>query len=182
MVLTNIKQFASELGLSPERLVEQLNKAGVAKRGFELYLESARHLHGISTIALRYADFAADDAWGGLGGWVIYNKSLPLAPLAVTIEADERIGARGEVVRKLRSAPAPKGERRSGTRVVAPATDDRRATPKSVTLQPRGASSTFSGLTSRWMTPALWASESPDANLRIRIAAVRGCTGLAGLQ
>ncbi|GHD80264.1 translation initiation factor IF-2 [Vogesella fluminis] len=35
MVLTNIKQFASELGLSPERLVEQLNKAGVAKRGFE---------------------------------------------------------------------------------------------------------------------------------------------------
>ena len=35
MVLTNIKQFASELGLSPERLVEQLNKAGVAKRGLE---------------------------------------------------------------------------------------------------------------------------------------------------
>ncbi len=32
---------------------------------------------------------------GGLGGWVIYNKSLPLAPLALTIEADERIGARG---------------------------------------------------------------------------------------
>jgi N-methylhydantoinase A len=38
---------------------------------------------------------------GGLGGWVIYNKSAPLAPLALTIEADERIGARGDVVRKL---------------------------------------------------------------------------------
>ena len=38
---------------------------------------------------------------GGLGGWVIYNKSLPLAPLALTIEADERIGAKGDVVRKL---------------------------------------------------------------------------------
>jgi N-methylhydantoinase A len=35
---------------------------------------------------------------------VIYNKSLPMAPLAVTIEADERIGARGELVRKLDEA------------------------------------------------------------------------------
>lgn len=38
---------------------------------------------------------------GGLGGWVIYNKSLPMAPLACTIEADERVGARGEIVRPL---------------------------------------------------------------------------------
>ncbi len=41
---------------------------------------------------------------GGLGGWVIYNKSLPMAPLALTIEADERVGAGGEVVRKLDEA------------------------------------------------------------------------------
>ncbi|MCW5572838.1 MAG: hydantoinase/oxoprolinase family protein [Steroidobacteraceae bacterium] len=38
---------------------------------------------------------------GGLGGWVIYNKSLPLAPLACTIEADERVSAKGEVVEAL---------------------------------------------------------------------------------
>ncbi|MDE2305122.1 MAG: hydantoinase/oxoprolinase family protein [Gammaproteobacteria bacterium] len=38
---------------------------------------------------------------GGLGGWVIYNKSLPMAPLECTIEAHERIGARGEVVESL---------------------------------------------------------------------------------
>lgn len=38
---------------------------------------------------------------GGLGGWVIYNKSLPMAPLACTIEADERVSARGEVVTPL---------------------------------------------------------------------------------
>lgn len=38
---------------------------------------------------------------GGLGGWVIYNKSAPLAPLALTVEADERISARGEVVSPL---------------------------------------------------------------------------------
>jgi len=38
---------------------------------------------------------------GGLGGWVIYNKSLPMAPLACTVEANERISAKGEVVRPL---------------------------------------------------------------------------------
>jgi N-methylhydantoinase A len=38
---------------------------------------------------------------GGLGGWVIYNKSLPMAPLSCTIEAHERIGARGDVVEAL---------------------------------------------------------------------------------
>ena len=38
---------------------------------------------------------------GGLGGWVIFNKTDPLAPLEVTIEADERIGAQGEIVDPL---------------------------------------------------------------------------------
>jgi len=41
---------------------------------------------------------------GGLGGWVIYNKSLPLAPLSCTIEAHERMSARGEVVEALDEA------------------------------------------------------------------------------
>ena len=38
---------------------------------------------------------------GGLGGWVIYNKSDPLAPLELTVEANERISAKGEVVETL---------------------------------------------------------------------------------
>jgi N-methylhydantoinase A len=38
---------------------------------------------------------------GGLGGWVIYNKSLPMAPLNCTIEADERVSASGEIIRPL---------------------------------------------------------------------------------
>lgn len=41
---------------------------------------------------------------GGLGGWVIYNKSLPLAPLELTVEAAERIGAKGDVVEVLDEA------------------------------------------------------------------------------
>ncbi len=35
---------------------------------------------------------------GGLGGWVIWNKTPPLAPLELTIEADERIGAKGDII------------------------------------------------------------------------------------
>ena len=38
---------------------------------------------------------------GGLGGWVIYNKTPPLAPLELTIEAHERMGADGKVVQPL---------------------------------------------------------------------------------
>ena len=45
---------------------------------------------------------------GGLGGWIIYNKSDPLAPLELTIEADERIGAKGDVVRALDEADLKK--------------------------------------------------------------------------
>jgi N-methylhydantoinase A len=41
---------------------------------------------------------------GGLGGWVVYQKSEPMASLEHTVEADERIGARGEVVRPLDEA------------------------------------------------------------------------------
>jgi len=38
---------------------------------------------------------------GGLGGWVLFNKGEPLAPLELTVEADERISARGGIVREL---------------------------------------------------------------------------------
>ncbi|MDX1402274.1 MAG: hydantoinase/oxoprolinase family protein, partial [Kiloniellales bacterium] len=49
---------------------------------------------------------------GGLGGWVIYNKSKPIAPLALTIEADERVGAKGEIVSKLNKTALKKELRR----------------------------------------------------------------------
>ena len=38
---------------------------------------------------------------GGLGGWVIYQKSEPMAPLELTIEAQERVGADGTIVKQL---------------------------------------------------------------------------------
>ncbi len=41
---------------------------------------------------------------GGLGGWVIFQKPRPLAPLKWTIEAQERISAQGEIVTPLDEA------------------------------------------------------------------------------
>ena len=41
---------------------------------------------------------------GGLGGWVSFVKKPLLAPLELTIEADERIDARGGIVRELDEA------------------------------------------------------------------------------
>jgi N-methylhydantoinase A len=55
---------------------------------------------------------------GGLGGWVIYNKSLPLAPLHLTIEADERVGAKGDIVHKLDEAALRRDLRELGKRGI----------------------------------------------------------------
>ncbi len=41
---------------------------------------------------------------GGLGAWVIFNKTPPLAPLKLTVEARGRIGADGEIVEPLDEA------------------------------------------------------------------------------
>ncbi|GEA12598.1 hydantoinase/oxoprolinase family protein [Alteromonas sp. KUL49] len=41
---------------------------------------------------------------GGLGGWVSYVKKPLLAPLELTVEADERIDAKGDVVKSLDEA------------------------------------------------------------------------------
>jgi len=41
---------------------------------------------------------------GGLGGWVTFNKNPLLAPLELTIGADERMDANGEVIRELDEA------------------------------------------------------------------------------
>ena len=43
---------------------------------------------------------------GALSGWVLYNKSEPLASLECTVEVSERISATGEVVAPLDEARA----------------------------------------------------------------------------
>lgn len=41
---------------------------------------------------------------GGLAAWIVWPKPEPMAPLECTVEAPERIGAKGEVVRTLDEA------------------------------------------------------------------------------
>jgi N-methylhydantoinase A len=41
---------------------------------------------------------------GGLAAWIVWPKPTPMAPLEATIEAQERIGADGEIVRPLDEA------------------------------------------------------------------------------
>ncbi len=55
---------------------------------------------------------------GALSAWVLYNKSIPLAPLELTVEVPERVGARGEVVEPLDEEPARKALRRLYARGV----------------------------------------------------------------
>jgi N-methylhydantoinase A len=62
-------------------------------------------MHG-TTVATNTQVLQIDRSYvpGGLGGWVIWNKRPPLAPLELTIEANERVGPRGEVIETLDEA------------------------------------------------------------------------------
>lgn len=66
----------------------------LTRRGAKVGLVTTRGYKQVLHIARSFVP-------GGLGGWVIWNKGELLAPLELTIEADERMGADGSVVRPL---------------------------------------------------------------------------------
>ena len=67
------------------------------KTGARVGLVTTKGFRDVLQIARSYVP-------GGLGGWVIYNKPPPLAPLELTIEAKERIAADGRVLVPLDEA------------------------------------------------------------------------------
>ena len=99
-VLQGIGRVCERAGISPREIGHVMHGTTVATNtvltgtGARCGLVTTRGFRQVLQIARSFVP-------GGLGGWVIYNKSLPLAPLALTIEADERIGARGELVLPL---------------------------------------------------------------------------------
>ena len=99
-VLNGIERVCKNAGIDPREITHFMHGTTVATNtvltgsGAKVGLITTKGYKQVLQIARSFVP-------GGLGGWVIYNKSLPMAPLALTIEADERIGARGEVVRKL---------------------------------------------------------------------------------
>ena len=99
-VLNGIKRVCERAGISPKEIEHVMHGTTVATNtvltgtGARCGLVTTKGYRQVLQIARSYVP-------GGLGGWIIYNKSLPMAPLACTIEADERVSAKGEVVRGL---------------------------------------------------------------------------------
>jgi N-methylhydantoinase A len=102
-VLSGIEKVCKNAGIDPNKITHFMHGTTVATNtvltgsGAKVGLVTTKGYRQVLQIARSFVP-------GGLGGWVIYNKSLPIAPLALTIEADERIGSRGEIVRKLDEA------------------------------------------------------------------------------
>ncbi len=102
-VLNGIERVCKNAGIDPAKITHVMHGTTVATNtilthtGAKVGLVTTKGYRQVLQIARSFVP-------GGLGGWVIYNKTPPLAPLALTIEADERVGARGEVVRKLDKA------------------------------------------------------------------------------
>ena len=99
-VLNGIARVCERAGIEPTKVDEIMHGTTVATNtvltatGARVGLVTTRGFRQVLQIARSFVP-------GGLGGWVIYNKSPPLAPLALTIEADERVSARGEIVERL---------------------------------------------------------------------------------
>jgi N-methylhydantoinase A len=102
-VLNGIERVCSKAGIDPEQITHVMHGTTVATNtvltgsGARVGLITTKGYGQVLQIARSYVP-------GGLGGWVIFNKTDPLAPLECTIEAEERVGARGDVVRKLDEA------------------------------------------------------------------------------
>ncbi|MEM8982745.1 MAG: hydantoinase/oxoprolinase family protein [Pseudomonadota bacterium] len=102
-VLNGIEKICSEASIDPAAISNVMHGTTVATNtvltgsGAKVGLVTTKGYRQVLQIARSFVP-------GGLGGWVIYNKSDPLAPLACTVEADERMGADGQVVRKLKKA------------------------------------------------------------------------------
>ena len=99
-VMNGVAKVCDNAGVDPSEIAQVMHGTTVATNtvltgtGARVGLVTTKGYKQVLQIARSYVP-------GGLGGWVIYNKSQPLAPLSCTIEADERMGADGAVVRKL---------------------------------------------------------------------------------
>lgn len=96
-VLHGIEKICREAGINPGDIAEVMHGTTVATNtvltnsGAKVGLVTTKGYRDTLQIARSYVP-------GGLGGWVIWNKSAALAPLELTIEADERLDAKGNVL------------------------------------------------------------------------------------
>ena len=99
-VLNGIARLCERNGIAPADIQQVMHGTTVATNtvltssGARVGLVTTKGYRQVLQIDRSYVP-------GGLGGWVIWNKRPPLAPLELTIEADERMGPRGEVITSL---------------------------------------------------------------------------------
>lgn len=99
-VLNGIEKICKTSGVDPSEITSVMHGTTVAtnailtRRGAKVGLVTTKGYKQVLHIARSFVP-------GGLGGWVSFNKGELLAPLELTVEADERIDAHGAVVREL---------------------------------------------------------------------------------
>ena len=99
-VLNGIARVCDTAGVNPDEITHVTHGTTVATnavltgKGARVGLVTTRGYRHILQIARSFVP-------GGLGGWVVYNKSEPMAPLECTVEVPERVGADGSVVEEL---------------------------------------------------------------------------------
>ena len=99
-VLNGVARICEESGIDPASINRVMHGTTVATnsiltaRGARVGLVATRGFKHVLQVARSFCP-------GGLGGWVSYVKKPLLAPLELTIEADERMAADGSVVRTL---------------------------------------------------------------------------------
>lgn len=110
-VLNGIERVCKNARIDPTKITHVMHGTTVATNtilegsGAKVGLVTTKGYRHVLQIARSFVP-------GGLGGWVIYNKSQPLAPLALTIEADERVAADGDIVSQLKSGALERELRR----------------------------------------------------------------------
>jgi N-methylhydantoinase A len=104
-VINSIVRVCNTAAIEPDAISQITHGTTVATnailtgQGAKVGLITTKGYRQILQIARSYVP-------GGLGGWVVYDKSAPLAPLECTAEIDERVGADGSIVSELDEADA----------------------------------------------------------------------------
>ncbi|MDP7042081.1 MAG: hydantoinase/oxoprolinase family protein, partial [Gammaproteobacteria bacterium] len=99
-VLNGVARICEESGVEPTRIGRVMHGTTVATnavlqgKGAKVGLVTTQGYEQTLQVARSFCP-------GGLGGWVTFNKNPLLAPLELTIGANERIGAGGETIREL---------------------------------------------------------------------------------
>jgi N-methylhydantoinase A len=99
-VLNGIARICEESGIDPKQINRVMHGTTVATnavltgKGAKVGLVTTKGYRHVLQVARSFCP-------GGLGGWVSFVKKPLLAPLELTIEADERMGADGKVVAEL---------------------------------------------------------------------------------